>query len=822
MSCRYTYFIAVVLLLLTFVSCDTINNDPKESNLYRILVGEKYGFIDATGKVVIEPQYDDAKTEFSEDLCYVTLGDKHYCIDKKGDIKFEVADTITVGDFKDGFARISGWGSEGIINNRGKLIAVGSRWVSMYKDGDNCFIGVADIDRRTGELCCYTTDTVGNLISGKYSYQNEFKNGLCAVKINKKWGFINAKGELVIDTLFDKVESFNEGLCAVKINNKCGFINTKGELVIDTIYDAVSAHFEEGLAAFAIGDRSSAKVGYINTNGDIVVDTLYSNGDEFYKEGITRVAKGDKKDTYIDKTGKVIIPVEEALSEFSHNRAVALIDGKKYLIDRSGNKIKQLDFERYIDFRDDDLAVIMNEGKVSIIDTMGNTIGNMIYKGLSPNRDFVSEFHNGCAVISVNSKYGVIDRSGNEIIKIANEHVYESNDKELFIVTNTDYIHSYYDYEGHLIWQDLPSKKVSCPTNNPVRKDFIEYFDSNISTLDPIEGIYYVTDKNYYQDRDNFNSIGLNDSHSEFYAIAKPNPKVNEFWAYCVDGTSRHWVNKFVKLGDSNSYAITKINKYNNYSSEGRMTLDNPNQFDFRLETGKNNWYNFFVTYEFVRDYPPVSDIETYQRTEWTGTGFAFADGYIATNHHVTNGAKTIRIKGIDGNNEKAYKGYVVVSDKEHDLSIVKIVDSKFEGFGQIPYKLGKSSVDVGDDIFVLGYPMTSTMGNEIKLTDGIISSSTGFKGDESMYQISAAVQPGNSGGPVFNEDGSVIGIVCGKHSNAENANYAIKVSYLYSLINSANINVEIANGNKLESKKMSSQVKIAKDFVYLIECSSK
>lgn len=695
----------------------------------------------------------------------------------------------------------------------------------MYNDGDCCFIWVLDKDKKTGAECHYTTDTVGNLIGGKYSYQKEFKNGLCAVKINKKWGFINTSGDLIIDTLYDEVGIFNEGLCAVKINNKCGFINTKGELVIDTIYDEVSAHFEEGLAVFAIGD-SSAKVGYINTNGDIVVDTLYSNGDEFYKEGITRVAKGDKKDTYIDKTGKVIISVEEALSQFSHNRAVALIDGKKYLIDRSGNKIKQLDFERYIDFRNDDLAVIMNEGKVSIIDTTGNAVGNMIYKGLGPYNSYVTEFHNGCAVINVGWKYGVIDKSGNEIIKIANDQVNESNDNELFIVKNTDdnynQICSYYDYEGHLIWQDLPSKKVSCPTNNPVRKDFVEYFDANISTLDPIEGIYYVTDKNYYQDRDNYSSIGMNGTSSLFYAVAKLNPEENEFMAICIDGTGYAWVNKFVKLGDTNSYAIMKVDKDNTYSSEGRMTLDNPNQFDFRLETGKNNWYNFFVTYEFVRDYPPVSDIETYQRTEWTGTGFAFADGYIATNHHVTNGAKTIRIRGIDGNNEKAYKGYVVVSDKEHDLSIVKIVDSKFEGFGQIPYKLGKSSVDVGDDIFVLGYPMTSTMGNEIKLTDGIISSSTGFKGDESMYQISAAVQPGNSGGPVFNEDGSVIGIVCGKHSNAENANYAIKVSYLYSLINSANINVEIANGNKLESKKMSSQVKIAKDFVYLIECSGK
>ena len=113
-------------------------------------------------------------------------------------------------------------------------------------------------------------------------------------------------------------------------------------------------------------------------------------------------------------------------------------------------------------------------------------------------------------------------------------------------------------------------------------------------------------------------------------------------------------------------------------------------------------------------------------------------------------------------------------------------------------------------------------MGNEVKLTTGVISSSTGFKGDESMYQISAAVQPGNSGGPLFDQDGNVIGVICGKHAEAENVNYAIKVSYLYSLIDSENRSITLADNNKLKSKKLSSKVSKIKDYVFLIECSSK
>ena len=168
------------------------------------------------------------------------------------------------------------------------------------------------------------------------------------------------------------------------------------------------------------------------------------------------------------------------------------------------------------------------------------------------------------------------------------------------------------------------------------------------------------------------------------------------------------------------------------------------------------------------------------------------------------------------------YRGYVVASDKEHDLSIIKIVDKDFSGFGSIPYSIGNTSVEVGDNIFVLGYPMTTTMGEEIKLTDGIISSATGYKGDQSLYQVSAAVQPGNSGGPLFNYDGTVVGIICGKHSDAENANYAIKTSYLHRLINSSDLGIDITQSKNIKADKLSERVEKVKTFVYLIECNSR
>ena len=99
---------------------------------------------------------------------------------------------------------------------------------------------------------------------------------------------------------------------------------------------------------------------------------------------------------------------------------------------------------------------------------------------------------------------------------------------------------------------------------------------------------------------------------------------------------------------------------------------------------------------------------------------------------------------------------------KKNDLAILKIDDNNFSGrfLGKIPYCFSNQIKEVGDEIIVLGYPLRAVMGDEIKLTNGLISSRTGFQGDMTTYQISATVQPGNSGGPLLDSNGNLIGII--------------------------------------------------------------
>lgn len=206
----------------------------------------------------------------------------------------------------------------------------------------------------------------------------------------------------------------------------------------------------------------------------------------------------------------------------------------------------------------------------------------------------------------------------------------------------------------------------------------------------------------------------------------------------------------------------------------------------------------------------------------WSGTGFALNNGYIATNWHVADGAQTIHIYGVQGDFTKKYLAEVVAKDKTNDLAILKVSGDGFPGFGTIPYKIRTNTANVAEEIFVLGYPMTSTLGNELKYTDGRISALSGYEGGVSNYQISAPVQPGNSGGPLFDNNGNVVGIIRAKIDNtvAQNVGYAVKTSYLKNLIETMHINNILPSNSQMDSyKERTAKVEAVRNFIFFIKC---
>ena len=218
----------------------------------------------------------------------------------------------------------------------------------------------------------------------------------------------------------------------------------------------------------------------------------------------------------------------------------------------------------------------------------------------------------------------------------------------------------------------------------------------------------------------------------------------------------------------------------------------------------------------YIKMFPDAQTIV--QNSASSGTGFFLSkDGYIITNYHVVENARTIKVSGINDDTKTSYTARVEISDKQNDLAILKITDLSFKPLTNIPYTFKYTTSSVGEDCFVLGYPLISTMGLDIKLTNGIISSKTGFEGNIAEYQMSAPVQPGNSGGPLFDKNGNIIGVVCAKHREAENAGYAIKANYIRNLVDLLPTSITMPQTNLLTSKALPKQVELASKAVCII-----
>ncbi|OJU75841.1 MAG: hypothetical protein BGO09_13500 [Bacteroidetes bacterium 47-18] len=196
-------------------------------------------------------------------------------------------------------------------------------------------------------------------------------------------------------------------------------------------------------------------------------------------------------------------------------------------------------------------------------------------------------------------------------------------------------------------------------------------------------------------------------------------------------------------------------------------------------------------------------------------------NGYLLTNYHVVEQAKSVHIKGIGGDFSTLYAADVVAFDSETDLAILKLKNSALK-FPDLPYSLKTNTAQQGSKSYVLGYPLTQSMGDEIKLTEGLISAKSGYKGSASQYQISAAVQPGNSGCPIFDEDGNVLGVVNGKLSNAEGVGYAVKSLYIKTFLETTEkVNTEstvIANPEKSSFLK---RIPELGGFIFIVEANN-
>jgi len=196
-------------------------------------------------------------------------------------------------------------------------------------------------------------------------------------------------------------------------------------------------------------------------------------------------------------------------------------------------------------------------------------------------------------------------------------------------------------------------------------------------------------------------------------------------------------------------------------------------------------------------------------------TGFLVdANGYIITNAHVVDHAKNLIVENKKG---EQFSATAVYSNPGTDLAILKITDTSFKRVSAIPYTFSKTTTDLAEPIFTLGYPR-----EEVVYGEGYLSAKSGYYGDTTSYQISISVNPGNSGGPVINKDGEVIGIISSKETNADGVVFATKSKNIFSALKEIkkdkDENIKVSSENSLKGLKRVQQIKKLEDFVYKVK----
>jgi serine protease Do len=217
-----------------------------------------------------------------------------------------------------------------------------------------------------------------------------------------------------------------------------------------------------------------------------------------------------------------------------------------------------------------------------------------------------------------------------------------------------------------------------------------------------------------------------------------------------------------------------------------------------------------------------VNSTQQTQVFDGFGTGFLIdGKGYLITNAHVVRNANRIEVQNTLG----SYHARLIQLDPLADLALLKIDDTTYHAFNGLPYGISKTDGDLGEDLFTLGYPRP-----EIVYNKGYFSSATGHEEDTTSFQLTIAANPGNSGTPVFNNDGEVVGVINSSQHDAQGMVFAVRSKNIFRAVDSikADSNLQKIDSNLvhlrvpltsgLKGMDRRQQIKRIEDYIFIVK----
>ena len=443
--------------------------------------------------------------------------------------------------------------------------------------------------------------------------------------------------------------------------------------------------------------------------------------------------------------------------------------------------------------------------------------GDLIGYYENGNPSIIAKYDNGTLL---NNKYVQFEDDGScfliyeeNFLRNANAWMYEGQNGNITINDTGDYI----------TLNAAPGRTVSGGIDTGFSQDsenIIEFFVSQNSEPNSSVGILFG-----FKDWHNYCALYIGRDQYLFRYIKNGEQMTDEHWEYSKyiekDANKITIVNTQEALNILiNDMVVWQSQSFQYDGTFCGVTADNNGTGDAIVNLGRLSVYELVTDERVISQYLPNK-----QYGDWAGNGSGFfltEDGYLATNYHVVEDANAIEVTFVRNGVPENYPATVVMSDKQNDLSILKISDDGFKEMPPIPYNITTTVRDTGSEVFTLGYPIADVMGTEVKFTDGKISSKTGMQGDVTVYQISVPIQPGNSGGPLFDSEGNLIGITSSalnrEYFKSENVNYAIKSSYLKALVDVLPGNIKLQTSANISSLPLTEKIKLFQPYMLYIK----